>query len=209
MRSPSPVVRVRGRICAASAVLALLAGTTATAAAPSPQHVAFFTKKVQPLILNKCAAGACHGGATAHEPRLRRGDDSGWIDRGATLANIAALADAVDTQGDPAAFLESITGRHPVAATAGGLTLAPLTARERATLELWLAAARGDAARGGRATSTDAGLAATPPALPRPGPSPPPRPNRFRAILEAAANPLPLPPPQEPQGVILGRDRGE
>ena len=44
-----------------------------TGADLSPAAVADFTRKVQPLVLNKCAAGACHGGpagtARAGQPR--------------------------------------------------------------------------------------------------------------------------------------------
>ncbi|NBW87768.1 MAG: hypothetical protein EBR23_13320, partial [Planctomycetia bacterium] len=39
-----------------------------------PELVARFTRQVQPLILNRCAAGACHGGPAAHAPRFARGE---------------------------------------------------------------------------------------------------------------------------------------
>jgi hypothetical protein len=75
--------------------------------------------------------------------------------------------------------------------------MAPLTTAERATLEQWLMAATGRR-----------DLEASRPKTPGPAPqaSAAPLPNRFRAMLDAAANPAPLPPPQEPQGIILGKD---
>lgn len=181
--------------------------TAARAADTSPQLVALFTTKVQPLILNKCAAGACHGGPSAHAPRFRRSDVSGPIDRSSTLANIDSLTHAVGPHGDLSAFLSTISRRHPAGAAATSLQLAPLTPQERATLERWLAAATGKAA--GSETMATA-IAAKPPTASAAAATQPvvaPRPNRFRAMLEAAANPLPLPAPQEPQGIILGKGR--
>ena len=161
-----------------------------------PQLMARFTKHVQPLLLNKCAAGACHGGPTAHEPHFNRGDVSGRIDRGVTLANVETLFRAIGKEGDSTPFLTTISARHPASSTSTSLIMAPLTTAERATLEQWLNAATGrrDLA-GPRPTSPSA-----------PQASVVPTPNRFRALLDAAANPAPLPPPQEPQGIILGKD---
>jgi hypothetical protein len=44
--------------------------------------------------------------------------------------------------------------------------------------------------------------AATVPAAP----APPPAPNRFKALLDTAANPPEFPPPEEPKGVIFPKD---
>jgi hypothetical protein len=213
-RHASRVTAMR-RLAAASAAALAFSGimsaatntTAARAADTSPQLVALFTTKVQPLILNKCAAGACHGGPSAHAPRFHRGDIAGPIDRGSTLANIESLTDVVGPHGDLSAFLATISRRHPAGAAATSLQLTPLTPQERATLERWLAAATGTTA-GSEATAR--GLTAKPPTASVAGATQPvvaPRPNRFRAMLEAAANPLPLPAPQEPQGIILGKGR--
>jgi len=180
-------------------VTAAIAATpsVATAADLPPQLMARFTKHVQPLLLNKCAAGACHGGPSAHAPHFNRGDVSGQIDRGVTLANIETLFRATGENGNATPFLTTISARHPASAKATSLTMKPLTTAERATLEQWLSAATGgrdfEASRP-KTPSTATQASAIP------------LPNRFRAMLDAATNPAPLPPPQEPQGILLGRD---
>jgi hypothetical protein len=167
-----------------------------------PALVAQFTKSVQPLLLNKCAAGSCHGGPTAHEPRFHRGDSAGRIDRTITLANIGVLTDSVGPSSDPAALLAIISARHPASAGPTDLTAGALRPIERSTLEAWLQSARRLSATKHRA---DGMLSTTNPATPTATIVTQP-PNRFRAMLDAAANPLPLPPPQKPQGIILGKD---
>ena len=183
-------------VIVAAAVIAAT-HSVATAADLSPQLMARFTKHVQPLVLNKCAAGACHGGSSAHAPQFSRGDVSGRIDRGVTLANIETLFRATGQHGNATPFLTTISARHPASAKATGLTMKPLTTAERATLEQWLIAATGgrDFEASRPKTPSTATQASTIPT-----------PNRFRAMLDAAANPAPLPPPQEPQGIILGKD---
>lgn len=164
----------------------------------TPQIMARFTKHVQPLLLNKCAAGACHGGPTGHEPHLNRGDVSGRIDRGVTLANVETLFRAIGKEGDATHFLTTISARHPASSTSTSLMMSPLTTAERATLEQWLNAATGRRDLADSRPKT--------PTAPHASATPTPTPNRFRAMLDAAANPAPLPPPQEPQGIILGKD---
>ena len=199
--SPARACRLPRRLLKAlqgSFVAIVGLGTTPSllpAADLPPQLMARFTKHVQPLILNKCAAGACHGGPTAHEPHFNRGDVSGRIDRGVTLANVETLFRSIGKEGNATQFLTTISARHPASSTS--LTMAPLTTAERATLEQWLIAATGrrdlEASRPKTpATATQASATHTP--------------NRFRAMLDAAANPAVLPPPQEPQGIILGKD---
>ena len=56
--------------------------------------------------------------------------------------------------------------------------------------------------------TASAAVANEPPAKGKGKPTAAVRPNRFRALLDAAANPPPLPPPQEPQGILL-RDVAE
>ena len=179
--------------------IAVLGGTPSLLpAADLPPHLmARFTKHVQPLILNKCAAGACHGGPTAHAPHFNRGDVSGRIDRGVTLANVETLFRSIGKEGNATPFLTAISARHPASSPGRSLTMAPLTTAERATLEQWLTAATGR-------RDLEASRQKTPGATPQASAAP--LPNRFRAMLDAAANPAPLPPPQEPQGIILGKD---
>ena len=162
-----------------------------------PPLMARFTKHVQPLLLNKCAAGACHGGPAAHSPQFKRGDVSGRIDRGVTLANIETLFRVIGQEGSVAPFLTTISARHPASATTTSLTMEPLTTAERASLEQWMNAATGRRNLEASRTTTPA-TAAQASAIPTS--------NRFRAMLDAAANPPPLPPPQEPRGIILGKD---
>lgn len=199
--------RGRGWMRAGITVALLLAPATGRAGDLPPQLMARFTRQVQPLILNKCAAGACHGGPSAHSPAFNRGDVRGQVDRSVTLANIETLLAALGPTGSPAALLTTISGRHPASAGASSLVMTPLTTAERATLEQWLTAAAGrpeaiaarqpspsaSAAHARAATAT----AAQPPV------------NRFRAMLDSAANPPTLPPPQAPQGLILGKDGEE
>lgn len=195
----------RGWLRAAVATT-LLFGQAGHAGDLPPQLMTRFTRQVQPLILNKCAAGACHGGPSAHAPAFNRGDVRGQVDRSVTLANIETLLAALGPTGSPAALLTTISARHPASSTGSSLAMTPLTTTERATLEQWLSAAAGRpeaiAARAPAAASSTARAGA-------PDAAPQPPVNRFRAMLDAAANPPTLPPPQAPQGLILGKDGEE
>jgi len=211
-----------GVLAGVFAMVLTIPARQSSAGDPGPQLVAGFTRQVQPLILNKCAAGACHGGPSAHAPRFQRGHVSGQIDRVNTLANIESLLAVVATPHDLPAFLATISHRHPDTTASDAIRLAPITPQERITLERWLVAATGAASpirvtapSGPSPSSTTASAALTPSATPaasstaaaasrRPTTS-----NRFRMMLEAAANPPSLPPPEEPQGIILGKDGGE
>lgn len=163
-----------------------VAACAPAAAGPPSDTVTVFTRQVQPLLLNKCAMGACHGGPDAGDLRLIRGDVAGRIDRAITLANMNAILRACGPQRDPATLLTTISGRHPASATAPHRLSQPLSPRERAVLEDWLTSAL--------TTHTFAGANATPP--PKPA-------NRLQKLLDTAANPPALPPPEEPQGLLL------
>ena len=106
----SPTVRV--------ALLAALAATAASAADLPPAVVASFTRRVQPLVLNRCAAGACHGGPDAPEPQFRRAIGDGQPDRLHTLANLRAFLDAVGPDRDPRSLAALLAAGHPGAETA-------------------------------------------------------------------------------------------
>lgn len=181
-----------------------------------PPVVAQFTRTVQPLLLNKCGQGACHGGpqATPVPWKLVRLPGGRSPDRTTTLANLAALLAVVGPDRDPQPLVTSLAARHPPDAPPGSLVASPLTARERRTLETWLAGVR-SAEAGARRPLVDP--AVVPAGFSEPGAGiarvPPtdsvPRPNRFQALLDAAANPPELPPPQEPQGIIFKKDDPE
>jgi hypothetical protein len=100
---------------------------------------------------------------------------------------------------DPRRLVSLLAVRHPANDTPRRLTAAPLSARERITIETWLAAVR-DAERPHRVDP-----AVVPVNAELPAPAPPP-PNRFRALLDAAANPPALPPPEQPKGVVFKND---
>jgi hypothetical protein len=193
-----PLMPFRGFQHLVALTIAAIIGVAPCAGSDLPPHVVGdFTRKVQPLIVNKCAAGACHGGPTAHEPTFERGPASGRLDRSYTLANMAAFLDTIGTDRDPRQLITLLATKHPATPSKSGLAAAPLTARERITLESWLAAVR--AAETGRRLDPAVQQASTQVEAT-------PRGNRFRDLLDAAATPQELPPPQEPQGVIFKKD---
>ena len=178
---------MRGLFAAMTAVLpwVALAASAALAGDPPAAVVAEYTRRVQPLLFNRCATGGCHGGTDAGSLHLSRRDFTGRITRDITLGNMEAILAACGPERSPAALIATISGRHPTSATSPRELAQPLSTRERAILESWLTAA----------------LAADVAGLPAMTASQPA--NRFQKLLDNAANPPPLPPPQQPQGVIL------
>jgi hypothetical protein len=175
-----------------------LVGTAPVAGSDLPPEViGGFTRKLQPLIVNKCAAGACHGGPSAHEPRFDRGPVSGRLDRSSTLANMDLFLDTIGTDRDPRRLITMLSSKHPAAASKSGLAAAPLSVQERITIENWLAAVR-IAETGRRFDPAVRQASAQVDAAPRRNP--------FRDLLDGATTPQALPPPQEPQGVIFKKD---
>ncbi len=172
----------------------MLMPLTAIASDLPPEVVADFTRRVQPLIVNRCAAGACHGGKESPEPRFVRRDPRGGMDRRGTLANMKAFLDAIGPERDAGKLALLLASRHPETVKLSTLVAPPLSPQERATLDNWLANVR-----------------ATERVVMDPDVQPvnavtPPQTNRFKALLDSAANPPQLPPPQEPQGVIFPKD---
>jgi len=168
----------------------------ATAASLPPDVVADFTRRVQPLVLNRCAAGACHGGPDCPEPRFIRPDARGGIDRRSTQANLQALLTAIGPDRTGTKLAALLAAGHPAQPASPRLVAAPLSPQERINLERWLGGVRLAEPR----TIRDPGVqqaSATEPAPP---------PNRFKAMLEAAANPQQFPEPEEPKGVIFPKD---
>ena len=191
----------RRSLCAV--LVAASAGPLFAAEVP-PELVANFTRRVQPLLLNKCAAGACHGGPAAHEPRFHRADVRGAVDRAGTLTNLETLLEMLGPEADAQRLVTTLSGPHPGPTPTKRLAMTPLTPRERATLESWIVAYRAARPLPTHAAAARRDAEVRPAAYEEP--ATPARPNRFRDLLEAAANPPPLPPPQEPQGLILGTD---
>ena len=189
------------------AILAFGVSLPVAAAELPPPLVAKFTRHVQPLLLNTCAAGACHGGPAAPSLKLQRGFGGASLDRKTTLANLESFLAAVGSDRDPQQLVSALAVRHPATAAKGALVAAPLSARERITLEMWLAAVRStEPPRRFDPGVTPAAATIAEPTDAEPSVAPP---NRFRALLDAAANPPQFPPPQEPQGIIFKPDTGE
>ena len=164
---------------------AALAASVVAANEPSPAVVADFTRRVQPLLFNRCATGGCHGGPDAGGFQLVRRDFTGRITREITLSNIEAILTTCGDDRSPSTLFATISGRHPKSAESPRKLAEPLSPRERAILEGWLTAA----------IAADASAPATATAR-RPA-------NRLQKLLDDEDNPPQLPPPQEPQGVIL------
>ncbi len=167
---------------------------TAAAADLPPELVAEFTRRVQPLLVNRCAAGACHGGEESPAPKFVRRNMRAGMDRRSTLANMRSFLDAVGPQRDAATIALLLASRHPTSAKLPSLVAPPLSPKERATLDGWLT----------RVKATENTV--VDPAVQQATAEVPVEPNRFRNLLDSAANPPQLPPPQEPQGVIFPHD---
>lgn len=169
------------------------------AAVADPHVVAEFTRRVQPLVLNRCAAGACHGDPASPTPRLIRRDPRGGIDRRVTLANLQEFLAAVGPEREATALIAMLAVGHPAEPVSPRLVAKPLSPGERITLERWLTLVKATE----QPVISDPALrqaSATAPASPRP-------PNRFKAMLDAAVNPPQFPEPQEPTGVIFPKDQ--
>ena len=213
-------------VAAAVPVASPAADGGAQAPLTDPAGLASFTRAIQPLLLNRCAAGACHGGPASAQLQLTRGPSRGQVDRPTTLVNLQQLRKAVASKGGDRRFLQAVLRNHPPdmlpGRPAGGL----LSVRERQLLATWLAAFTPPPASAPQAASDKQAVAQplTPAGFKQPaGPFPHPRsqrgeaspeppagavpatdrPNRFRQLLEQAANPPRLPPPQVTKGLQL------
>jgi hypothetical protein len=169
--------------------------TPAGAADLPPDLVSRFTRQVQPLLLNRCATGACHGGPRGHAPLFHREPATSAH----TLANAAAFRDLLGPDGDPAPLVQRLSVRHPAETTSRTLVMTPLTPRERAVLEGWLTDTRLAA---GRRPIRDPSVAP----VSHEEPAAPPRPsNRLRTLLDTGAPPpAPREPPREGKSAFTG-----
>lgn len=143
-----------------------------------------FTRSIQPLLLNRCATAGCHVGPAAPAPRFLHRNARGHIDREVTLANLRTLERLSDDGRSFDDLMRDLLTAHPGRRDEPRLTTASAT-----TVRRWLAAKRS--------------IEAAPDSI-----TPQSPPNRFRLLLDAAANPAPIwPPPQEPRGIILPEGR--
>jgi hypothetical protein len=171
-------------------------GGAAGADEPSPAVIADFTRRVQPLLINACGAGACHGGPAAPAPRIARPVGGTSVDRRLSLANLHAFLDAVGPERDPRPLVALLSRRHPAQNAAPAFAARPLTSQQRITIETWLERVRNEEHRVHRDPEVRLASGSMPePTVP---------PNRFRMLLDEAAHPPALPPPQRPQGIIFG-----
>lgn len=171
-------------------------GGAAAAAEPSPAVIADFTRRVQPLLINACGAGACHGGPASPAPRIERPVGGTSVDRRLSLANLHAFLDVVGPQRDPRPLVALLSRKHPAATPGPAFAARPLTGQQRIAIETWLERVRQEERRVHRDPEVRLASGTMPePAAP---------PNRFRMLLHDAANPPALPPPQRPQGIIFG-----
>jgi len=223
---PSFVTRLACLLSLALPVAARAADDLADPLA-DPPGLASFTRAIQPLLLNRCAAGACHGSPEAAHLQLTRGPTRGRADRLTTLRNLQQVSDAVAHRGGDQSFLQTVLRQHPPAMLPGRPAAGLLTVHERQLLATWLAAFMPPASDGPADSVQEAdSQRVTPAAFDQParrsllqplptgpmGPGPTAanassteRPNRFRQLLEQAANPPQLPPPRVTKPLQLER----
>jgi len=189
---------LRPTLCAA--IVVICGAAIAPAADLPPEVISAFTRRVQPLVINRCAAGACHGGADSPAPRFRRAAGGGQPDRLHTLANLQALLEAVGPERDPRTLAALLAAGHPRSHGTSRRRASPLTTPERVSLDRWLADVR---AAETAAAAAKSGVVPVSAEIEATVASPP---NRFRAMLDASANPPALPPPEAPRGLIFKND---
>lgn len=176
---PASRHRRRGLILLFAAAICAGLAAPARAADLPPHLISRFTRQVQPLLLNRCATGACHGGPRGHAPQFHRDPASSTV----TVANAAAFRDLLGPDGDPAPLVQRLSTRHPADSKSRTLVMTPLTPRERAVLEGWLVDARHAT---GKRPLHDPDVA---PASHTEPPAPPRPPNRLRTLLDTGAQP--------------------
>ena len=181
------------------------AGDLSTSDMP-PAIVGSFTRAIQPLLLNRCAAGACHGGTQAAEPKLIRGPVHGRVNRKTTLMNLESVRsffmhDAEDTQ-----TIAAILNHHDTRKNKPAKNKPLLTAYEQDLLVTWLASLPYNRPREQSAVKSipDRQKQTVTPTnftQPQHQRSLTNQSNRLRRLLERAKNPPQLPPPPVTPGL--------
>ena len=190
----------------------------------SPAIVGSFTRAIQPLLLNRCAAGACHGGTQGTEPKLIRGPVHGHVNRKTTLMNLESVSASVMHNAEDTRALASILDHHNIKENKPVKNKPLLTAREQESLVTWLASLPRNTspAPAGNIARNPAGNIAIEPVPMSPNPdlqtqpvtpanftqpqhqrSLAKQPNRLRRLLERAENPPQLPLPTLTPGLQL------
>ncbi len=191
--------------------LALLRLSCATfAAEPSRQEVdpaivRSFTRVIQPLILNRCAAGACHGGSQGAEPKLLRAPFQGQANQRTTLANLHSITASVQDKSSDRTFLSKILNHHgkkKKQSVAKDL----LTVKEQELFTTWLTLfPQTTHTRSRQAISLpqSQGVKQASYKQPQQRQAVTHQQNRFKVLLEQAKNPPQFPPPRATPGLRL------
>ena len=184
---------------------------SAFAAEPSRQEVhpatlGSFTRAIQPLLLNRCAAGACHGGPQGAEPKLLRGPIHGQANQRTTLKNLHSITTSIQHKSRDITFLSKILKHHDKSKKPSVTKKSLLTTQEQELFATWLTSLPQESKTQPRAVSTFPQTQRVNQAnfeQPQQQPASPHRPNRFRLLLEREAHPQQFPPPQVTPGLRI------
>ena len=191
--------------------LALLRFSCATfAAEPSRQEVdpaivRSFTRVIQPLILNRCAAGACHGGVHGAEPNLLRPPFQGQANQRTTLTNLHRITASVQGKSSDRTFLSKILNHHGKKKKQS-VTKDLLTAQEQELFTTWLTLFHQTQHTRSRQViplPQSQGLKQASFEQPQQRQAVTHQQNRFKVLLEQAKNPPQFPPPRATPGLRL------
>ena len=184
---------------------------TTFAAKPSRQEVhpaviGSFTRAIQPILLNRCAAGACHGGSQGAAPQLLRGPIHGQANQRTTLKNLESITTSVQNKSNDRMFLSKILNHHDKRTNASVPKKELLTAHEQELFVTWLTALPQNENPQSRSAVHSPQAQRVDPAnfeLPQPPPASLGQHNRFKILLEQAKNPPQFPPPRVTPGLRL------
>ncbi len=104
-----------------------------------PAIVGSFTRAIQPLLLNRCAAGACHGGTQGAEPKIMRGPVHGRVNRKTTLMNLESVTSSFMHTTEDTMTLAAILNHHDKRKNKPAKNKPLLTEYEQELLVAWLA----------------------------------------------------------------------
>ena len=184
---------------------------SAFAAEPSKQEVhpatlGSFTRAIQPLLLNRCAAGACHGGPRGAEPKLLRGPIHGQANQRTTLKNLESITTSVQNKSNDRMFLSKILNHHDKSKKPSVTKRSLLTTHEQELFTTWLTSLPQDSKTQPRAVSPFPQTQRVNQASfeqPQQQPASTGQQNRFKILLEQAKNPPQFPPPRVTPGLRL------
>ena len=184
---------------------------SAFAAEPSRQEVhpatlGGFTRAIQPLLLNRCAAGACHGGPQGAEPKLLRGPIHGQANQRTTLKNLHSVTTSIHHKSSDITFLSKILNHHDKSKKSSVTKKSLLTSHEQELFVTWLTSLPQDPKTQPQAVSPSPQTQRVNQASfeqPQQQPASTGQQNRFKILLEQAKNPPQFPPPRVTPGLRL------